>query len=548
MANRLTYSTQVADVYTDEAAFKDLQKGLSSATSGYIEGLKANATRIKKMQDEVDQKVGLFTSGQSDVEVSNPSVNFQETFGGTKIEYAAINRRIALGIATIQDKERAATLLNLAPTAKTSMVNMVSNAQSYDENKKSSGSQGGLDLLAPGAHKDQRFNDMKSMEIFNGRAPGTKKLITNLDVNPPVMTWKVYDENGKEIFSRTTTEIEQMGMQGGEGFLPIIPDNTSSFETVASSLNGKDGKLRPEFLKGTTTEDGRFEPEYKDRVIKTDESGTKTIQKYEVYDIEKIRSAIGNESRAIAAGMYESNVQSAISFYNNILLPNRRNPITGEPIEGKALLYTNQVWDDETKKLFEEAYVDYQINNYIQPPAPVGNPEIVRKTVTEPKQYDQDIRDFMQQGREIALKVIQKKDINEDRTATKKELENTQITQQNVIDLYKDQGIKVVNRNEAEKIRDARNKQLDAEATKPESLIKNVTLEPTLSNEYSLWVVTKNGFQPMINWGKNDTNTLKSTQLDLKDFKSNTDNTRSNITTERARLYKQYNLTKNTKK
>ena len=544
MANRLTYSTQVADVYTDEAAFKDLQKGLSSATSGYIEGLKANATRIKKMQDEVDQKVGLFTSGQSDVEVSNPSVNFQETFGGTKIEYAAINRRIALGIATIQDKERAATLLNLAPTAKASMVNMVSNAQSYDENKKSSGSQGGLDLLAPGAFKDQRFNDMKSMEIFNGRAPGTKKLITNLDVNPPVMTWKVYDENGKEIFSRTTTEIEQMGMQGGEGFLPIIPDNTSSFETVASSLNGKDGKLRPEFLKGTTTEDGRFEPEYKDRVIKTDESGTKTIQKYEVYDIEKIRGAIGNESRAIAAGMYESNVQSAISFYNNILLPNRRNPITGEPIEGKALLYTNQVWDDETKKLFEEAYVDYQINNYIQPPAPVGNPEIVRKTVTQPKQYDQDIRDFMQQGREIARQRLQKKDIDEDRTATKKELENTQITQQNVIDLYKDQGIKVVNREEAEKIRKARETQLTEYATKYK--LPNVNLTPVISDQYSLWVVTKNGFQPMINWGKNDTNTLKSTQLDLKDFKSNTDKTRSNITTERARLYKQYNLTKNT--
>ena len=543
MANRLTYSTQVADVYTDEAAFKDLQKGLSSATSGYIEGLKANATRIKKMQDEVDQKVGLFTSGQSDVEVSNPSVNFQETFGGTKIEYAAINRRIALGIATIQDKERAATLLNLAPTAKTSMVNMVSNAQSYDENKKSSGSQGGLDLLAPGAYKDQRFNDMKSMEIFNGRAPGTKKLITNLDVNPPVMTWKVYDENGKEIFSRTTTEIEQMGMQGGEGFLPIIPDNTSSFETVANSLNGKDGKLRPEFLKGTTTEDGRFEPEYKDRVIKTDESGTKTIQKYEVYDIEKIRGAIGNESRAIAAGMYESNVQSAISFYNNILLPNRRNPITGEPIEGKALLYTNQVWDDETKKLFEEAYVDYQINNYIQPPAPVGNPEIVRKTVTQPKQYDQDIRDFMQQGREIARQRIQATDIiDKDRTATKKELENTNITKKDVIDLYKDQGIKVVDRNEAEKIRKARETQLTNYAA--ENKIPNVSLTPVISNEYSLWVVTKNGFQPMINWGKNETNTLKSTQLDLKDFKANTDKTRSNITTERARLYKQYNLTK----
>ena len=111
---------------------------------------------------------------------------------------------------------------------------------------------------------------------------------------------------------------------------------------------------------------------------------------------------------------------------------------------------------------------------------------------------------------------------------------------------YKDQGIKVVDSVEAERIRKARNKQLDAEATKPGSLIKNVTLEPSLSNEYSLWVVTKDGFQPMINWGKNDTNTLKSTQLDLKDFKANTDKTRSNITTERARLYKQYNLTKNT--
>jgi hypothetical protein len=421
---------------------------------------------------------------------------------------------------------------------------MVSNAQSYDENKKSSGSQGGLDLLAPGAYKDQRFNDMKSMEIFNGRAPGTKKLITNLDVNPPVMTWKVYDENGKEIFSRTTTEIEQMGMQGGEGFLPIIPDNTSSFETVANSLNGKDGKLRPEFLKGTTTEDGRFEPEYKDRVIKTDESGTKTIQKYEVYDIEKIRGAIGNESRAIAAGMYESNVQSAISFYNNILLPNRRNPITGEPIEGKALLYTNQVWDDETKKLFEEAYVDYQINNYIQPPAPVGNPEIVRKTVTQPKQYDQDIRDYMQQGREIARQRFQATNvIDKDRTATKKELENTKITKKDVIDLYKDQGIKVVDRNEAEKIRKARETQLTNYAA--ENKIPNVSLTPVISNEYSLWVVTKNGFQPMINWGKNETNTLKSTQLDLKDFKANTDKTRSNITTDRARLYAQYNLTKN---
>jgi hypothetical protein len=80
----------------------------------------------------------------------------------------------------------------------------------------------------------------------------------------------------------------------------------------------------------------------------------------------KIKATIGNNIRGGAAGLSESDKEGAIALYNSVLGPGQRDPQTDKEIPFVPIDASNFVWDKATQKKYEDAYVNYNLNNFLK--------------------------------------------------------------------------------------------------------------------------------------------------------------------------------------
>ena len=156
------FNVESADIVSYADADEKLQKGLQTAATSYVAQLEKNAAEIKLMYDKVDQALGEFTSGQSEMELNNPSVDWDETWRGAKTEYANLNRKIAAGIGTADDRRRISELDAMVNSTTDNIANVTLLAQSAAEARKNPGKMGGIDM---GSNNPLT---LLAMEILNG--------------------------------------------------------------------------------------------------------------------------------------------------------------------------------------------------------------------------------------------------------------------------------------------------------------------------------------------------------------------------------------------
>ena len=198
------FQIETADNVSYADDFANVQKSLESSKTSYVNQLKENAKEIQAMYNKVDQQLGEFTSGQSDLEFGNPSVNWDDTWRDSKTEYANLSRKIVAGQGTAADKQRISQLDAMVSSTTGNISNLTLLAQSAAEARQNPGKMGGIDMTSNSA------DTLLAMEILNGNTKGSKKLVTNLKANPPTQAWEVYDSKGQLIWTRSTGVIEQM--------------------------------------------------------------------------------------------------------------------------------------------------------------------------------------------------------------------------------------------------------------------------------------------------------------------------------------------------
>ena len=354
------FQIETADNVSYADDFANVQKSLESSKTSYVNQLKENAKEIQAMYNKVDQQLGEFTSGQSDLEFGNPSVNWDDTWRDSKTEYANLSRKIVAGQGTAADKQRISQLDAMVSSTTGNISNLTLLAQSAAEARQNPGKMGGIDMTSNSP------DTLLAMEILNGNTKGSKKLVTNLKANPPTQAWEVYDNKGRLIWTRSTGDIEQMLEKGGSGGVTRVPDETQTMENNTSSLrligeDGEAGEINDDYY----IKDASGRPALKTRVLSLPD-GSKKIETYNELDMAAIKGAIGLNIRAGAEGLSDSDKESAIALYNNVLGPGQRNPQTGEEIEFVPIDATNFVWEGDIKEKYEEAYVNYNLNNFLK--------------------------------------------------------------------------------------------------------------------------------------------------------------------------------------
>jgi len=354
------FQIETADNVSYADDFANVQKSLESSKTSYVNQLKENAKEIQAMYNKVDQQLGEFTSGQSDLEFGNPSVNWDDTWRDSKTEYANLSRKIVAGQGTAADKQRISQLDAMVSSTTGNISNLTLLAQSAAEARQNPGKMGGIDMTSNSP------DTLLAMEILNGNTKGSKKLVTNLKANPPTQAWEVYDNKGRLIWTKSTGDIEQMLEKGGSGGVTRVPDETQTMENNTSSLrligeDGKAGEINDDYY----IKDASGRPALKTRVLSLPD-GSKKIETYNELDMAAIKRAIELNIRAGAEGLSNSDKESAIALYNNVLGPGQRNPQTGEKIEFVPIEATNFVWEGDMKEKYEKAYVNYNLNNFLK--------------------------------------------------------------------------------------------------------------------------------------------------------------------------------------
>jgi len=373
--SRLTYGNR-EQVLSDQTIFQKLQDDIVGATTGYIDAAIENKKEIKKMYDKIDARVGAFTAGQSKEEFGNPSVDWGDTWRNAKTEYAELQRRIVNDDGTVEEKKRVADLDAMVETAKGSISNIALIAEIAKEAKVNIGQMAGIDTAS------NNVDTLEAMEVLNGNAKGTKKLVTDLESNPPMQRWEVYNGDGKLLWSDSTANLELMIQKGGSP-ISVIPDETQQYENVRTNLINKETNEVDDSYYQTG---GGERP----KLFFRDLGNGKTEQYYKI-DVDRVLAKNGTMLRANADALSGTSVEEAIALYNNVIGPGRRDPRTDKEIPFKALPAKNPedfVWDDATKKLFTGAYIDYGLNNFIQRERNVAT--FTRKAVASTSAKDKD--------------------------------------------------------------------------------------------------------------------------------------------------------------
>ena len=370
--SRLTYGNREI-ILSDQKINQKLQDDIVGATTGYIDAAIENKKEIKKMYDKIDERVGAFTAGQSQEEFANPSVNWDDTWREAKTEYAELQRRIVNGDGTPEDKKRVSDLDAMVNTSKGSISDIALIAGIAKEAKVNIGKMAGIDTAG------NNVDTLEAMEVLNGNAKGTKKLVTDLESNPPGQRWEVYNGDGKLLWSESCANLDLMIQKGGSP-INVVPDETQQYENVRANLINNETQEVDDYY--FQSGDGE-----RPKLFFKDLGNGRTEQYYKI-DVDKVLAKNGTMLRANADALSGTSIEEATALYNNVIGPGRRDPRTDKEIPFTPLPTDNFVWDDKTKKLFTDAYIDYGLNNYVQRERNVAT--FTRKALPKVSKTDKD--------------------------------------------------------------------------------------------------------------------------------------------------------------
>jgi len=353
---KLNYSTAEKD-FSYASDYENVQKSLESSKNSYLDQVAKNEANIKAMYDKVDTEVGQYTSGQEGVAIDNPGIDFQETWGDSKQEYAALNRKIVAGVGTVEDRARLSKLDATVNGAKNFAANLLVQTQNYDIARENPGGEGGVDLTSLTNTPEK----LLSMEILSGRASGSQKMI--IDPNTLEQRLEVSDSKGKLLNTVYAKQLSTSLDAGGAGNIDLLKDARPQQTAVVKNLINKEtDKIANSFYIGSGDTPETFSKEI------TLEDGTKKIQYYNKLNVEAVKDRLFIPATAAADGFIsenQNNPQAISSYYNSILGPSQIDFITGKPVPYEPFESGEYTGTDEQKEKFKKAFLNNTFNNNI---------------------------------------------------------------------------------------------------------------------------------------------------------------------------------------
>jgi len=353
---KLNYSTAEKD-FSYASDYENVQKSLESSKNSYLDQVAKNEANIKAMYDKVDTEVGQYTSGQEGVAIDNPGIDFQETWGDSKQEYAALNRKIVAGVGTVEDRARLSKLDATVDGAKNFAANLLVQTQNYDIARENPGGVGGVDLTSLTNTPEK----LLSMEILSGRASGSQKMI--IDPNTLEQRLEVFDSKGKLLNTVYAKQLSTSLDAGGAGNIDLLKDARPQQTAVVKNIREKEtDKIANSFYIGSGDTPETFSKEI------TLEDGTKKIQYYNKLNVEAVKDRLFIPATAAADGFIsenQNNPQAISSYYNSILGPSQIDFITGKPVPYEPFESGEYTGTDEQKEKFKKAFLNNTFNNNI---------------------------------------------------------------------------------------------------------------------------------------------------------------------------------------
>ena len=306
---KLNYSTAEKD-FSYASDYENVQKSLESSKNSYLDQVAKNEANIKAMYDKVDTEVGQYTSGQEGVAIDNPGIDFQETWGDSKQEYAALNRKIVAGVGTVEDRAKLSKLDATVDGAKNFAANLLVQTQNYDIARENPGGEGGVDLTSLTNTPEK----LLSMEILSGRASGSQKMI--IDPNTLEQRLEVSDSKGKLLNTVYAKQLSTSLDAGGAGNIDLLKDARPQQTAVVKNLiNKESGKIDNSFYI-----ESKGIPETFSKEI-TLEDGTKKIQYYNKLNVEAVKDKLFIPTEPFESGEYtgtdEQKEKFKKAFLNN---------------------------------------------------------------------------------------------------------------------------------------------------------------------------------------------------------------------------------------
>lgn len=353
---KLNYSTAEKD-FSYASDYKNVQESLESSKKSYLDQVAKNEANIKAMYGKVDTEVGQYTSGQEGVAINNPGIDFQETWGDSKQEYAALNRKIVAGVGTVEDRARLSKLDATVDGTKNFVANLLVQTQNYDIARENPGGEGGVDLTSLTNTPEK----LLSMEILSGRASGSQKMI--IDPNTLEQRLEVSDSKGKLLNTVDAKQLSTSLDAGGAGNIDLLKDARPQQTAVVQNLKNKEsGKIDNSLYIGSEGIPETFSKEI------TLADGTKKIQYYNKLNVESVKNKLFIPTIAAAEGFIsenQNNPQAISSYYNSILGPSQIDFITGKPVAYEPFESGEYTGTDDQKEKFKKAFLNNTFNDNI---------------------------------------------------------------------------------------------------------------------------------------------------------------------------------------
>ena len=443
---KLNYSTAEKD-FSYASDYENVQKSLESSKNSYLDQVAKNEANIKAMYDKVDTEVGQYTSGQEGVAIDNPGIDFQETWGDSKQEYAALNRKIVAGVGTVEDRARLSKLDATVNGAKNFAANLLVQTQNYDIARENPGGVGGVDLTSLTNTPEK----LLSMEVLSGRASGSQKMI--IDPNTLEQRLEVSDSKGKLLNTVYAKQLSTSLDAGGAGNIDLLKNAEPQQTAVVKNLINKEtDKIANSFYIGSGDTPETFSKEI------TLEDGTKKIQYYNKLNVEAVKDRLFIPATAAADGFIsenQNNPQAISSYYNSIIGPSQIDFITGKPVPYEPFESGEYTGTDEQKEKFKKAFLNNTFNNNIvktrnvkMEKGMVATPEGKKGSGSGSGGGDKGITPRLKEIKSGIINIIEGRAGYDNKGILRKNIGLTTVQPEEVVDLFGKYGVKVKTREQ----------------------------------------------------------------------------------------------------
>jgi hypothetical protein len=324
--------------------YRNLTDTIVSNTVGTINTFAAKAEENKKKNQAIAIKVGEEESAMNrfvgDVQLKNPTVDFEDLYRPMIKEYAQLKTSILNGTSAdpSEDRKKADKIFGTVKNIQENLVDISSTG--FIEAFKKMNTAGGLDGTA------NQPEIVDGLAIFHGLKSGKKVPVKNENYQ---IDWDIYDGDGKFVKKFTSQEIKDSSKNGMLFMVPDAAESVDSFKLASPTIfEQKDGQptgiITSEYL------DAPIEYKIQDKGVQDTLSYTKntaiyglkqTVNKTKIAEDPNFKTMID----AKASGMTDSTFsgREAILFNNNYF--------KDQP---------NAVYYDPTKPLTEEQKIKFK--------------------------------------------------------------------------------------------------------------------------------------------------------------------------------------------